>query len=260
MPWKINSGRGAERMAFIISKISKKFGELEVLNQLSLRLEEHQLICILGPSGCGKTTLLNIISGVLPADQGEIVGLHDKTISYLFQETRLLPWKTVGENIDFVLKDRLSKSQRAQAIARYVEMVGLKDFINYYPDQLSGGMKQRVAIARAFAYPADILLMDEPFKGLDVQLKTSLMQAFSDLWMMDQRSTIFVTHDIDEALLLGDTIYVLTARPGAIKGIIGIPPHRERNLQNEDLARIKQQIHDLLTGPASAVSKLPTTY
>ena len=237
-------------MSFQLSNIHKKFGDLYVLKGLSMSLEEHQLICILGPSGCGKTTLLNIISGVFPVDQGEISGFKDKTISYLFQETRLLRWKTVEENIDFVLKDRMSKSERAEAIARYVNMVGLKDFKNYYPDKLSGGMKQRVAIARAFAYPADILLMDEPFKGLDLQLKTALMQAFIDLWLMDKRSTIFVTHDIDEALLLGEKIYVLTARPGAVKGIIrNAIPHHQRNLNNENLRRIEQEIHELLTGP-----------
>lgn len=237
-------------MAFIISNIHKKFGDLYVLKELSMSLDEHQLICILGPSGCGKTTLLNIISGVYPADQGEIIGFKEKTISYLFQETRLLRWKTVEENIDFVLKDRMSKSQRTEVIARYVDMVGLKDFKNYYPDKLSGGMKQRAAIARAFAYPAAILLMDEPFKGLDLQLKTALMQAFIDLWQMDQRSTIFVTHDIDEALLLGQKIYVLTERPGAVKGIItNNIPHKERNLQNENLRLIEHEIHHLLTGP-----------
>ncbi|PKM77113.1 MAG: ABC transporter ATP-binding protein [Firmicutes bacterium HGW-Firmicutes-15] len=235
-------------MAFILSNIHKRFGDLYVLKELSMSLEEHQLICILGPSGCGKTTLLNIISGVFPPDQGEISGFEDKSISYLFQETRLLRWKTVEENIDFVLKDRLSKSQRTEIIARYVDMVGLRDFKNYYPDKLSGGMKQRAAIARAFAYPADILLMDEPFKGLDLQLKTALMQAFISLWLMDKRSAFFVTHDIDEALLLGEKIYVLTERPGVVKGIISIDiPHKERNLHNENILRIEQEIYKLIT-------------
>jgi NitT/TauT family transport system ATP-binding protein len=235
-------------MALILSNIHKKFGDLYVLKDLSMSIQEHQLICILGPSGCGKTTLLNIISGVFPADHGEISGFENKIISYLFQETRLLRWKTVEENIDFVLKDRLSKSQRMEIIAHYVDMVGLKDFKGYYPDQLSGGMKQRVAIARAFAYPADILLMDEPFKGLDLQLKSALMQAFISLWLMDKRSAFFVTHDIDEALLLGEKIYVLTERPGAVKGIITIDiPHPERNLHNENLREIEQEIYHLMT-------------
>jgi NitT/TauT family transport system ATP-binding protein len=236
-------------MAFTLSNIYKKFGDLYVLKDLSMEMEEHQLICILGPSGCGKTTLLNIISGVFPPDQGRIIGFKEKVISYLFQETRLLRWKTVEENIDFVLKDRLSKDQRIETTEYYVDMVGLRDFAHYYPDKLSGGMKQRVAIARAFAYPAEILLMDEPFKGLDLQLKTSLMQAFISLWLMDKRSAFFVTHDIDEALLLGEVIYVLTERPGSVKGIIkNNIPLQARNLNSPDLLRIEQEIYHLLTG------------
>lgn len=235
-------------MALVLSNIYKKFGDLVVLEDLSMHLEEHRLICILGPSGCGKTTLLNIISGVFAPDAGEIAGFEDKIISYLFQETRLLPWKTLEENIEFVLKDRLSKAQRQEIICRYIDMVGLSGFEHYYPAKLSGGMKQRVAIARAFAYPADILLMDEPFKGLDLQLKTAVMQAFINLWLMDKRSAIFVTHDIDEALLLGEDIYVLTNRPTAVKGIIrNNIPHRDRNLQHEDMRQMEHGIHQLLT-------------
>jgi len=236
-------------MSLVLNNIYKSFGDLTVLQGLSMQLEENKLICILGPSGCGKTTLLNIISGVFTPDKGEMTGFEGKTISYLFQETRLLRWKTLEENIDFVLKDRMNKTQRAEAIARYIDMVGLREFKDYYPDKLSGGMKQRVAIARAFAYPADILLMDEPFKGLDLQLKTSLMQAFIDLWLLDRRSAIFVTHDIDEALLLGEEIYVLTPRPGSVKGIISNRiPHKERNLHNENIREIEQDIYRLLTG------------
>lgn len=235
-------------MSFALSNIHKKFGDLYVLKGLNMNVEEHKLICILGPSGCGKTTLLNIISGVFPPDQGELLGFDGRTISYLFQETRLLRWKTVEENIDFVLKDQFTRPRRSEIIDRYVDMVGLREFINYRPDKLSGGMKQRVAIARAFAYPADILLMDEPFKGLDLQLKTTLMQAFIDLWLMDHRSAFFVTHDIDEALLLGEEIYVLNERPGSVKGVISNNiPLKERNLNGEDIRQIEKEIYKLLT-------------
>lgn len=237
-------------MSFALSNIHKKFGDLQVLKGLNMNVEEHKLICILGPSGCGKTTLLNIISGVFPPDQGELSGFAGKTISYLFQETRLLPWKTVEENIDFVLKDQFSKNQRSEIIKRYVDMVGLREFKNYHPDKLSGGMKQRVAIARAFAYPADILLMDEPFKGLDLQLKTALMQAFIELWLLDKRSVFFVTHDIDEALLLGEEIYVLNERPGSVKGVISNNiPHAHRNLNSENIRQFERELHQLLSAP-----------
>ncbi len=236
-------------MGFTLNNIYKKFGDLNVLKDLSMEIEEHQLVCILGPSGCGKTTLLNIISGGIPPDQGEIAGFGKKVISYLYQETRLLRWKTVEDNIEFVLKDRSNKDQRIKTTEHYVDMVGLRDFKHYYPDKLSGGMKQRVAIARAFAYPAEILLMDEPFKGLDLQLKTALMQAFISLWLLDKRSAFFVTHDIDEALLLGEVIYVLTERPGSVKGIIkNNIPLQARNLNSPDSLQIEQEIYRLLTG------------
>jgi NitT/TauT family transport system ATP-binding protein len=220
------------------------------IKDLNMSLQEHKLICILGPSGCGKTTLLNIISGVISADQGEISGFEDKTISYLFQEPRLLPWKTIEQNIEFVLKDKMKKDQRCETINRYIDMVGLKGFEKYYPEKLSGGMKQRAAIARAFAYPADILIMDEPFKGLDLQLKTTLMQAFLKLWLLDKRSSFFVTHDIDEALLMGEQIYILNKRPTSVRGIItNSIPHTERKLHNENISIIRQEIYQLLTNP-----------
>ncbi|MEQ8200782.1 MAG: ABC transporter ATP-binding protein [Syntrophomonadaceae bacterium] len=235
-------------MTFSLRHIDIRFGDLLVLHDLSMEVEEHKLTCILGPSGAGKTTLLNLISGSLQPQIGQIEGFEGKSISYLFQETRLLRWKTAEDNIDFVLKDHLSKTQRVEAINRYIEMVGLNEFRRYYPDQLSGGMKQRVAIARAFAFPSDILLMDEPFKGLDLQLKTSLMQAFINVWLTDKRSVFFVTHDLDEALLLGEEIFVLTPSPGKVKGVlINSIPHKDRDLNSPQLRSIKDRLYQLVT-------------
>jgi len=237
-------------MTFRLRDIDMTLGDLPVLKHLTMEMDEHQLICILGPSGAGKTTLLNLISGSLQPDRGHIEGFAGKSISFLFQETRLLRWKTVEDNIDFVLKDHLSKTERVETINRYVEMVGLKEFRRYYPDQLSGGMKQRVAIARAFAFPSDILLMDEPFKGLDMQLKNSLMQAFINVWLTDKRSVFFVTHDLDETLLLGEKIFVLTSSPSQVKGMItNSIPHKERNLNSDSLRSIKDQLYQLITSP-----------
>lgn len=236
-------------MSFILKNVNKSFAGLEVIKNLSMQEEENQIICILGPSGAGKTTLLNIISGVIPADQGEISGFTGKNISYLFQEHRLLPWKTAEGNIDFVLKDKLSREERQQTITRYLDMVDLAEFGSFYPAQLSGGMKQRVAIARAFAYPAEILLMDEPFKGLDLQLKNTLLEAFIKLWLLDRRSVFFVTHDIEEALLIGQEIYVLTDRPAMVKGKVSNPiPHKERTRQDPALRNMGNEIYRLLTG------------
>ncbi len=235
-------------MPFVLSHIDVKLGDLQVLQDLNMVVDEHRLICILGPSGAGKTTVLNLLSGTLRPDRGSIQGLEGKTISYLFQDTRLLRWKTAEQNIDFVLKDHLSKERRVETINRYIEMVGLKEFRHYYPDQLSGGMKQRVAIARAFAYPSDILLMDEPFKGLDLQLKTALMHAFINVWLTDKRSVFFITHDLDEALLLGEDIFVFTPSPGRIKGHIDNPvPHLDRQLNFALLRSIKDNLYQLIT-------------
>jgi len=236
-------------MSFVISNISKNFDDLEVLKNLTMQEEENRIICILGPSGAGKTTLLNIISGVINADQGEISGFTGRNISYLFQEHRLLPWKTVAQNIDFVLKDKLNREERLKAVSRYLDMVELTAFSSYYPSKLSGGMKQRAAIARAFAYPADILLMDEPFKGLDMQLKMALMESFVKLWVLDRRSVFFVTHDIQEAVLIGHVVYVLTDRPAQVKGkVINPIPHEQRDdLDDPDLQLIEQEIFRLIT-------------
>ncbi|ADI01799.1 MAG TPA: ABC transporter ATP-binding protein [Syntrophothermus lipocalidus] len=235
-------------MPLSLCHISKEFDGLKVLEDLTLEVKENTLTCILGPSGSGKTTLLNIIAGIIEPDAGEMVGFAGHRISYIFQETRLLKWKTVRGNLDFVLKDHLSPSARQQTISHYLQLVGLEEFQNYYPEKLSGGMKQRVSLARAFAYPAEILLMDEPFVGLDLGLKLSLMHSFLDLWLAERRSTFFVTHDIQEALFLGEEVFVLTHRPGRIKGHLTIDiPHRERSLQRQEMADLQETLYRLLT-------------
>ena len=154
-------------MDLAIKSLNKSYADLNVFKNFKIQIPEKKITCILGPSGCGKTTLLNIIGGIIKADSGEFKGFEDNVVSYLFQEPRLLKWKTVWGNIEFVLKDIYSREKRNEILSRYLEMVDLKDFKDYYPDKLSGGMVQRVSIARAFIYPSDILLMDEPFKGLE---------------------------------------------------------------------------------------------
>ncbi len=228
--------------------IEKSFDGLKVLEDLTIEVEEGTLTCILGPSGSGKTTLLNIIAGIVKPDAGEMVGFAGHRVSYIFQETRLLKWKTVKGNIEFVLKDQLPPAVRKETVSRYLQLVGLQEFRDYYPEKLSGGMKQRVSLARAFAYPADILLMDEPFVALDLSLKLSLMRSFLDLWLAEPRSTFFVTHDIQEALFLGQEVFVLTPRPGTVKGHLTIEiPFSERDLRRRDMADYQETLHRLLT-------------
>jgi len=231
-------------MKYILKNISKSFGELTVFRGFNMEVEENKIISILGPSGCGKTTLLNLMSGILKPDSGEIVGFEDKRISYLFQEPRLLKWKTAYENIDFVLKDVMAKEEREKSIEKYLKAMDLVEYRNYYPKEMSGGMKQRVAMARAFAYPSDVLLMDEPFNSLDMELKFGLMRYFIELWEIDRRTVFFVTHDVHGALMLGDEIYILSKKPTVIKEIIyNEMPKKERSLKSKYILSLEERLY-----------------
>lgn len=226
-------------------KGEKGYHALKVYDKFSLDMPEKQVTCLMGPSGCGKTTFLNLVSGLIEPDNGDLRGFAGKTVSYLFQEPRLLPWKTVWQNIDFVIQNVYPKKQRTELISRYLKMVGLDEFRNYWPERLSGGMKQRVSIARAFVFPSDLLLMDEPFKGLDLQLKISLLDSFSSLWQQDLRTVIFVTHDLDEALYLGDRIYVLSGLPAKVNKSLQVTVPREERRYAE--GKLKELREELLT-------------
>jgi NitT/TauT family transport system ATP-binding protein len=231
----------------VVTDLRKAFGALQVFAGLSLRVPGHGILSVLGPSGCGKTTLLNIIAGTVTADSGEVTGVQ--TVSYLFQEPRLLPWKTVRGNIEFVLADRMPQPARHEAASAVLELVGLQDFAASRPASLSGGMKQRVAMARAFAYPSGVLLMDEPFRALDLPLKLALMRSFVELWQRDRRTVLFVTHDIQEALFLGDEILVLSPRPAVIRDRVENPiPRAERAFQAPAMLALEKVLYDVLLG------------
>lgn len=209
-------------MPIEVRHLTKHYGELKVFEDFCIAFEEGKITALLGPSGCGKTTLLNIISGLESYNAGSISGLDSKSFSYIFQEDRLMPWSTVEQNIRFVLRGRYTDTEIGKITEQYLKMVGLEQYGHYYPRQLSGGMKQRAAIARAFAYPGDILLMDEPFKGLDEELKTGLVQSFISLWQKDKRTAIMVTHDREEAQRIADDIYILAGKPlGIEEKIVG---------------------------------------
>ena len=165
-------------MSLTLKKIGKKYDGVEIYKDFDLTLNEGIITCIMGPSGCGKTTLLNMIGGLNPPDSGQMEGFEGKRFSYVFQETRLLPWKTVEGNLDFVLDHSLPKEERKALTDNLLKMVKMEAFANYYPSQLSGGMAQRVSLARAFAVPSDIILMDEPFSGIDINLKQTMLQHF----------------------------------------------------------------------------------
>lgn len=197
----------------VVKNLKKKYNEHIIFNNFTLEICENEITTILGPSGCGKTTFLNILSGIDQEYIGEIHGITDHKFSYIFQEPRLLPWKTVEENIRFVIQDLYAEKKQKEIVEKLLKIVGLLEVKTYYPKELSGGMKQRVAIARAFAYPSDIILMDEPFKGLDLKLKHDLIKSFKRIWEMDKKSVIFITHNIDEALRISNRIVQWSCSP-----------------------------------------------
>ncbi|MFO8234204.1 MAG: ABC transporter ATP-binding protein [Bacteroidales bacterium] len=229
-----------------IYNIKKSYNQLTVYDNFSLGMKQNEISCILGPSGCGKTTLLNMIGGITSPDAGYIELLQNDTISYIFQEPRLLPWKTVLGNIRFVLNNIQIENQD-KYIRRYLKLVGLDDFSNYYPHQLSGGMKQRVSIARAFIYPSNIILMDEPLKTLDPKLKWNLMKTFIKIWRNDKRTVIFVTHDVDEALILGNEIFIFSKPPVKIKKRLNNKlSSNERQTDNIAYFNMKKEILNII--------------
>lgn len=221
--------------------------ESALFSNFSMNLPGRGVSVILGASGCGKTTLLNLLSGLLVPQNGYIKRTGNTSV--LFQEPRLLPWRTVSQNIELVLQKHYGTQKSLETAEHYLRLVGLGDFMDYYPAKLSGGMRQRAAIARAFAYPADTILMDEPFQALDLGLKISLTKLFTKLWVEDSRTSIFVTHDINEAILLGNEIFVLSAeRPVKIIEHIANPePHAGRSLDSETSIEIEKKLYRLLS-------------
>lgn len=193
--------------------VNKKFGDLEILKNFNISFEENKISCLFGPSGVGKTTIANIVAKLTSIDKGEVTGTEKVIYSYVFQEPRLLEWYSVYDNIDFVLKDVYDEVKRVNIINNYINMVELSGYENYKPNALSGGMCQRVSLARAFAYPSNFLILDEPFKGLDMKLKNEMIFLFKKLWCESKRTVLFITHDVDEAVTLSDSIYIIKNRP-----------------------------------------------
>lgn len=234
-------------MSMQINGLYKNFGGISLYRDFCVGFSEGTITCILGPSGCGKTTLLNIIGNLIKPDGGTLTGFEGKTISYIFQDPRLLPWKTVKGNIEFALSKNLPAGERRKVTDRFIRLVELEGFEDYYPSKLSGGMRQRVSIARAFAYPSDVILMDEPLKGLDIKLKLNLIQTFSRIWQTDKRTVIFVTHDVDEALLLSNEIVVLSQAPVKIVASQKVKiPITNRNMDSIYLKELKQELLNAL--------------
>ncbi|HEY3424332.1 MAG TPA: ABC transporter ATP-binding protein, partial [Negativicutes bacterium] len=235
-------------------------------DDFNLQVREGEFLSILGPSGCGKSTFLNILAGLDKHDSGQILvdnqPVNDRSFDrgMVFQGYALFPWRTVLENVEIGLQIRgLNKKERKEIARYYLTMVGLSAFANRYPHQLSGGMKQRVAIARVLAYQPGIMLMDEPFAALDAQTRETLQLELIRIWEADKKTIVFITHSIDEAILLSDRVAVMTARPGKIKEIIDValPRPRTEDIRNStEFAQIRQYAWSLIKDEVSKAQSL----
>ena len=216
-----------------LTNVSLNYGETVVFDDFSIEFEENKINCVLGPSGCGKTTLLNLIA----KKYGKV--------SYVFQEDRLIPQKTVRKNLEFVLQEIYKdKEELHGTVNNFLALAGLSETADMYPHHLSGGMKQRLSIIRAFSYPSEILLLDEPFKALDVTSRASLIKSFLDIHNTDSRTVVFVTHDIDEALLIGDEIFVFSNKPMTLSKKFTLESEKsDRKLYSDEIAAIKNEFY-----------------
>lgn len=251
---------------FQVKNTSGKQEKLVVLDNFNLQVREGEFLSILGPSGCGKSTFLNILAGLDKHDNGQILvdnePIKDRSFDrgMVFQGYALLPWRTVLENLEIGLEIRgVGKKERKAQAQYYLSLVGLSPFANQYPHQLSGGMKQRVAIARVLAYRPDLLLMDEPFAALDAQTRETLQIELIRIWEADKKTIVFITHSIDEAILLSDRVAVMTARPGHIKEIIDIDlprPRTEEIRNSSEFVKIRQYAWNLIKDEVTKAQKL----
>jgi NitT/TauT family transport system ATP-binding protein len=227
--------------------------EIKALDNINLEVKVSEFLCILGPSGCGKTSLLRMVAGLDYPSSGEIL-LDDEKVrgpspdrGMVFQEYSLFPWRTVIKNVTFGLKIQGVDQEHQYEIAeRYIELVGLKGFEQSYPHELSGGMKQRVAIARALATDPAILLMDEPFGSVDAQTRNLLQKELLEIWKRTEKTVLFVTHSVDEAIYLADRIAVMSARPGRIITCMDIEIPRPRKRTSMEANEVREQLLKLL--------------
>jgi NitT/TauT family transport system ATP-binding protein len=247
----------------VLTEVAKVFQartrRVVALGGVSLVVADGEFVCVVGPSGCGKSTLLRIIAGLIRQTSGEVVihssGRGKPLYSLVFQEYAIFPWKTVLENVAFGLQMRgVPRAEREETARMWIARVGLAEFADAYPRQLSGGMRQRVGIARAFANDPEVLLMDEPMGALDAQTRLLLMDELLRLWEADRKTVVYITHDIEEAVLLGDRVVLMTARPGRPKAVYDVPFARPRGIRlmaSPEFARLSYSIWESLRDEAA---------
>jgi len=228
--------------------ISHSYGQLTVHEHIKFSVRENEFLCICGPSGCGKTTMLDLLSGLMKPTRGQVLidgqpaDPKKQSISFVFQEPSTLPWLTVWDNIATGLRiKKLPKEEVVRRVNDVIAVVGLKGFEAFYPHQISGGMKQRVAIARAFATDADLILMDEPFVSLDQPTRERMQQEVLDVWKRLRRTIVFVTHNLEEAVFLGDRVLILSEKPTSIVADITVDLQRPRDPLSERFTELRAQ-------------------
>ncbi len=236
----------------VTQEFEKKDGKFLALDTVNLNVEQNEFICVVGPSGCGKTTLLNIIAGLCKPTtgtvkvRGELVTGPGKGKGVVFQQYALYPWLTVEKNVEFGMRMKgVPEAERAEIAKKYIDLVGLSKFAKAYPKELSGGMKQRVAIARAYATAPEVLLMDEPFGALDAQTRAQLQENLLKTWEQERKTCFFITHDVEEAVLLATKIIIMSAGPGHITEIVPVTlpyPRTQQTKLTSEFNELKNQI------------------
>ena len=236
----------------VTQEFETKDGKFLALDTVNLNVEQNEFICVVGPSGCGKTTLLNIIAGLCKLTtgtvkvRGELVTGPGKGKGVVFQQYALYPWLTVEKNVEFGMRMKgVPKAERAEIAKKYIDLVGLSKFAKAYPKELSGGMKQRVAIARAYATAPEVLLMDEPFGALDAQTRAQLQENLLKTWEQERKTCFFITHDVEEAVLLATKIIIMSAGPGHITEIVPVTlpyPRTQQTKLTSEFNELKNQI------------------
>ena len=236
-----------------VRHLTKSFGDLLVLDDVSFNVKRGEFLCIVGPTGCGKTTFLNSLTKLHDINSGEIlvngedVDLHKQNMAYIFQENSTMEWLTVEENIAYGLKiKKVSKDKIAEQVDKMLKLVGLEDYRKYYPHQLSVSMLQRVVVARAFATNPSLLLMDEPYGHLDLYLKYKLEDELINLWQNTGTTVIFITHNIEEAVYLSSKLIVLTNKPTKIKKMIDNDLPRPRDLTSPGFIKLRDEVTELI--------------
>jgi len=252
-------------MQLIVSKVSHRFADLEVLQDIDLTVGPGEIVAIVGPSGCGKSTLLAIVGGLLQPSGGQVLLRGEapdgclNPVTFVFQDFSLLPWRSVAENVAFALEHRrLPGSEQAAIVADVLQRTGLGDFAQALPKQLSGGMRQRVGIARALATRPALLLLDEPLSALDAQTRELLMEDFAGLLASERTGALYVTHNLDEAIHLADRVVVLSRRPGRVRQVLVLPvPRGERRgpVAQAALAETRQELWSLIRDGALAAER-----